>query len=192
MRKEIVIVEDDKLFKAVLNGDKKAFDILFLKYYPMLCTYAKQFVELEDGKEIVQDIMVWFWENRDMQVFDISLKSYLFKSVKNRCITLINRNIIKQRITNQMHNQMQDVFEDPDFYVVEELTKKIEIAISHLPDNYREVFELNRFQHLTYNEIAQKLDISPKTVDYRIQQALKILRVELKEYLPLLLFFLYQ
>lgn len=192
MQKEISTMEDDQLFQAIRGGNKRAFDLLFLKYYPLLCAYAKQFVEIEEGKEVVQDVMVWFWENRDMQVFDISLKNYLFKSVKNRCITLINRNELKQRITNQMHSQMQDSFEDPDFYIVEELTKKIEIALLHLPDNYREAFELNRFQHLTYNEIAQKLDISPKTVDYRIQQALKILRVELRDYLPLLIFFLYQ
>lgn len=192
MQKEISTIGDDQLFQAIRDGDKRAFDILFLRYYPMLCAYAKQFVELEDGKEIVQDVMVWFWENRDMQFFDRSLKSYLFKSVKNRCITLINRNEIKQRITNKLYDQMSDAFEDPDFYIVEELTKKIEIAVSHLPDNFREVFELNRFQHLTYGEIAQRLDLSPKTVDYRIQQALKILRVELKDYLPLLMFFLYQ
>lgn len=86
---------------------------------------------------------------------------------------------------------MNDSFEDPDFYVVQELTRIIEVAILNLPTNYREAFELNRFQHLTYNEIAQKLNISPKTVDYRIQQALKILRVELKDYLPTLLFLFY-
>ena len=56
--------------------------------------------------------------------------------------------------------------------------------------NVREAFELNRFQNLTYNEIAERLGVSPKTIDYRIQQALKQLRIDLKEYLPLLLPFL--
>ena len=73
------------------------------------------------------------------------------------------------------------------FYIVEELSRKIEEALQRLPDSYREAFELNRFQHMTYGEIATCLEVSSKTVDYRIQQALKLLRVELKDYLPILL-----
>ena len=179
-------IEDNQLFQAVKEGDKKAFDTLFLRYYPMLCAYAKQFVDLEDGKEIVQDVMVWFWENKEMQTFDTSLKNYLFKSVRNRCLTLTNRNEIKQRIQKKLQVHMEQLYEDPDFYIVEELAGKIVTAIMRLPESYREAFELNRFQNMTYNEIAFKLGVSPKTIDYKIQQALKILRHELKEYLPLL------
>ena len=187
MQKEINI-EDNQLFQAIKGGDRKAFDILFLRYYPILCAYAKQFVDLEDGKEIVQDVMVWFWENKEMQTFDTSLKNYLFKSVRNRCLTLINRNEIKKRIHEKIQVYMEQLHKDPDFYIVEELAGKIEAAISRLPESYKEAFKLNRFQNMTYNEIAQKLGVSPKTVDYKIQQALKILRHELKEYLPLLAF----
>lgn len=190
MQQKINSQEDNLLYESIRSGDEKAFDTFFLKYYPMLCAYASQFVEFEDGQEIVQDIMVWFWENREMQVFDTSLRSYLFKAVKNRSLTLIHHNEIKKRISDSLHENGQDIYEDPDFYIVEELTEKIEIAISHLPDTYRQAFELNRFQHMTYNEIAQKIQISPKTVDYRIQQALKMLRIELKDYLPIILFLL--
>ncbi len=175
------------LFEKIQRGDEKAFDILFMKYYPSLCAYAQQFVEYDDGQEIVQDVMVWLWENREMHTFEVAPKNYLFKAVKNRSLTLINRNEIKQRIVHTLHNNLQSGYEDPDFYVVEELSRKIEEALQRLPDTYREAFEMNRFQHLTYNEIASHLEISPKTVDYRIQQALKLLRIELKDYLPLLL-----
>ena len=153
----------------------------------MLCAYGKQFVELEDAEEVVQDIMLWLWENREMQVFDTSLQQYLFRAVRNRCLTLINKNMLKQRISNVLHEEMQEVFGDPDFYVVEELTQRIEEAISRLPESYRVAFEMNRFQNKTYQEIASELGVSAKTVDYRIQQALKILRVELKDYLPLVI-----
>jgi RNA polymerase sigma factor (sigma-70 family) len=131
--------------------------------------------------------MVWFWENSSMQVIESSPKNYLFKAVKNRCLTLINRNELKQQIVNTLYADWQSQYEDPDFYVVEELTRNIEAALSRLPESYREAFEMNRFQNMTYNEIAQKLNVSSKTVDYRIQQALKLLRVELKDYLPLLM-----
>ena len=181
---------DEALFSAVRRGDEKAFDTLFLRYYPVLCAYAARFVESEDGEETVQDVMVWFWENRGMQVFDVSIKSYLFKAVKNRCLTLISRNELKQRAVGALHAGLQAVYEDPDFYVVEELAQRIEEALAALPDSYREAFEMNRFQHKTYAEIAACLGVSSKTVDYRIQQALKLLRVQLKEYLPALLFLL--
>ena len=120
----------------------------------------------------------------------LSLKSYLFKAVKNRCLTLINRNEVKQRIEKMIFDNLQSQYDDPDFYAIQELTEKIEEALARLPENVREAFELNRFQNLTYNEIAERLGVSPKTIDYRIQQALKQLRIDLKEYLPLLLPFL--
>ncbi|MCD8267450.1 MAG: RNA polymerase sigma-70 factor [Parabacteroides sp.] len=178
---------DELLFEKIQAGDVKAFDILFMRYYPVLCAYAKQFVGFDDGQEIVQDVMVWFWENSSMQVIESSPKSYLFKAVKNRCLTLINRNELKERVVSVMYENQQSQYEDPDFYIVEELTRNIEAALSRLPESYREAFEMNRFQNMTYSEIAEKLNVSSKTVDYRIQQALKLLRVELKEYLPLLM-----
>lgn len=180
-------ITDEGLFEKIQAGDVKAFDILFMRYYPLLCAYAKQFVDFDDGQEIVQDVMVWFWENCSIQVIESSPKNYLFRAVKNRCITLINRNELKQRVVSSMYENQQSQYEDPDFYIVEELTRNIENALSRLPESYREAFEMNRFQSMTYNEIAEKLNVSSKTVDYRIQQALKLLRVELKDYLPLLM-----
>ena len=181
------IITDEVLFEKIQAGDVKAFDVLFMRYYPLLCSYAKQFVDFDDGQEIVQDVMVWFWENSSMQVIESSPKNYLFRAVKNRCLTLINRNELKQRVVSSMYENQQSQYEDPDFYIVEELTRNIENALSRLPETYREAFEMNRFQSMTYNEIAEKLNVSSKTVDYRIQQALKLLRVELKDYLPLLM-----
>lgn len=173
---------DEELFISLQQGDKKAFNMLFTRYYPTLCAYAGQFVGFEDAQEIVQDVMVWFWENRKVQIIEVSLKAYLFKMVKNKCITLINRNDLKQRVIASIHEKMKHLYEDPDFYVVEELSQKIDTALGSLPDTYRQAFELNRFHDMTYKDIADKLNISPKTVDYRIGQALKILRTELKDY----------
>lgn len=187
MQKERAFDKDYSLYLAIRNGDEKAFDTFFLKYYPMLCAYARQYVGLEDAQEVVQDVMVWFWENREMQVFDTSVSSYLFKSVKNKCLTLISRNEMKQHISSVLLETGSSLYEDPDYYIVEELSQKIDAAVAALPDSYREVFEMNRFQRMTYQEIADQINLSPKTVDYRIQQSLKILRAELKDYLPLLL-----
>ena len=125
-----------------------------------------------------------------MKLFQSSLRSYLFKSVKNKCLALIDKNYTKKRFCEHvLATEMQGTFEDPDFYIIDELTQKIEKAILNLPESYRIAFEMHRFQNKTYQEIAEELNISSKTVDYRIQQALKQLRKELKDYLPLLLFF---
>ena len=107
----------------------KAFDVLFMRYYPLLCAYAKRFVDFDDGQEIVQDVMVWCWENSSMQVIETSPKNYLFKAVKNRCLTLINRNELNERIVDTKTVYMESQYEDPDFYVVEELARNIEAAL---------------------------------------------------------------
>ncbi|MBK5722585.1 RNA polymerase sigma-70 factor [Dysgonomonas sp. Marseille-P4677] len=187
MEKQEKILEDVSLYLQVKKGDKNAFDTLFVRYYPILCAYARQFVSDEDSEEVVQDIMLWLWESRDNHIIETSLGQYLFRSVKNKCFTLINRSVMKQKVNNILHEEMQYVFDDPDFYIVEELSRKIESAIKILPESYRIAFEKNRFQNQTYQQIADELGVSSKTIDYRIQQALKILRVELKDFLPLLL-----
>lgn len=188
MQQENNRANDDDLFRLIQMGQEKAFDALFLTYYPPLCAYARQFVCLDDAEEIVQEIMAWIWENRTICVIETSLANYLFRSVKNRCITLINRNERKKEVMNAIHLELVDLYDDPNFYVATELAAKIDGALAALPPTYREAFVMNRFQHMSYKDIAHKLNRSPKTIDYRIQQALKILRIKLKDYLPVLLF----
>ena len=83
----------------------------------------------------------------------------------------MTRNSLRFQIENILTPDIQELFEDPDFYIIEELTQKIEKAILNLPESYRVAFEMHRFQNKTYQEIAEELNISSKTVDYRIQQA---------------------
>lgn len=182
--------EDTSLLFAIQKGDRNAFDSLFQKYYPILCTYCYRFVRLEDAEEIVQDVMLWLWENRERPIIEYSLKQYLFRAVFNRSMTRIAQNEVKQRADEAYHQRMLDMLQDVDVYLINELSKHIQKAIDELPPSYKEVFIMHRFRDLSYKEIAEILNVSPKTVDYRIQQALKILRVQLKDYLPLLLPFL--
>lgn len=176
---------DADLICAIKDGNKKAFDAFFIRYYAVLCAYSNQFVSIEDGQDIVQDIMVNLWLNRQKLFIISSPRQYFFQSVKNKCLSFLDRNELKEKIQKTMHECMGYMHDSPDFYIVEELTSKIEEALKRLPESYRTAFELNRFKEMTYNEIAEKLSLSPKTIDYRIQQALKLLRKDLKEYLPL-------
>ena len=179
--------DNDFLLSAVQRGDQKAFDTLFRRYYPMLCAYGHRFVELEDAEEIVEDSLLWIWENRETLVIESSLNSYLFKMVYRRALNKLTHIDATQRADTRFYEEMQEMLQDTDYYQIEELAKRIEDAVAALPESYREAFVMHRFRDMSYKEIAETLGVSPKTIDYRIQQALKQLRVDLKDYLPLLL-----
>ena len=179
--------DNDFLLSAVQRGDQKAFDTLFRRYYPMLCAYGHRFVELEDAEEIVEDSLLWIWENRETLVIESSLSSYLFKMVYRRALNKLAHIDATQWADTRFYEEMQEMLQDTDYYQMEELTKRIEEAIAALPESYRESFVMHRFRDMSYKEIAETLGVSPKTIDYRIQQALKQLRTDLKDYLPLLL-----
>ena len=113
--------------------------------------------------------------------------SYLFKMVYRRALNKLAHIDATQRADTRFYEEMQEMLQDTDYYQMEELTKRIEEAIAALPESYRESFVMHRFRDMSYKEIAETLGVSPKTIDYRIQQALKQLRTDLKDYLPLLL-----
>ena len=185
--KETYQSDNDFLLSAVQRGDQKAFDTLLRRYYPMLCAYGHRFVELEDAEEIVEDSLLWIWENRETLVIESSLNSYLFKMVYRRALNKLAHIDATQRADTRFYEEMQEMLQDTDYYQIEELAKRIEDAVAALPESYREAFVMHRFRDMSYKEIAETLGVSPKTIDYRIQQALKQLRVDLKDYLPLLL-----
>ena len=185
--KETYQSDNDFLLSAVQHGDQKAFDTLFRRYYPMLCAYGHRFVELEDAEEIVEDSLLWIWENRETLVIESSLNSYLFKMVYRRALNKLAHIDATQRADTRFYEEMHEMLQDTDYYQIEELAKRIEDAVAALPESYREAFVMHRFRDMSYKEIAETLGVSPKTIDYRIQQALKQLRVDLKDYLPLLL-----
>lgn len=180
-------IDDSFLLSAMQHGDKKAYGTLFRRYYPMLCMYANRFVSLEDAEEIVQDVMLWLWENREIQTFNTSFSQYLYKAVHHRCINQLTRQQSQLRAETRFYKYMLEMLQDTDFFQTEELKKHIIKAIHALPPSYREAFVMHRFENKSYKEIAEILQVSTQTVNYRIQQALKQLRVSLKDYLPLIL-----
>ena len=185
MKKEILQTTDERfLLSAMQHGDLKAYGVLFRRYYPILCAYATRFVELKDVEEIVQDVMLWLWENRETQTFETSLSQYLFKTVYHRAINMIAHHHCQLRADTFFYENMQEMLQETDYYQLEELKRRIKEAVDALPPIYREAFVMHRFKNKSYKEIAEFLQISPKTVDYRIQQALKQLRITLKDYLP--------
>lgn len=181
-------MEDVTLIDLLHAGNKEAFKQLFLKFYSPLCEYASQYVSDEDAEELVQELMVFLWENRREVWIGISLKSYLFSAVKHRCLNAVKLQSYHRRVEDLIYEKLKDEFENPDTYLVNELSEKIRQAIDELPENYRQTFKLSRFGEQSNREIAGILGVSVKTVEYRITQSLKMLRVRLKDYLPFLSF----
>ena len=142
---------------------------------------------MEDAKEVVQDIMLWIWENRETQHINYSFSQYIFKAVYHRSINIIVQNEVKLRAHAIYSERIQSMLQETDVCQLNELSKRLKEALDELPDTYREAFIMSRYKNMSYKEIAHLLSVSPKTIDYRIQQALKTLRVKLKDYLPLLL-----
>ncbi len=174
-----MITSNEETLNRLKAGDESVFDAVYKQYYKGLCAFASQYVAETETEEIVQEVM--------MLVPQMSLKSLLFTIVKNKCLNNITHNQIKQRVHEKLYAKFENQFEDPDFYIEGELIALATKAIRELPEEYRKAFEMNRFGHLTYNEIAERTGVSPKTIAYRISQSLKILRTELKEYMPLFL-----
>lgn len=183
--------EDHTLWLLLQRGDKNAFAALFAKYYSPLYAYSRYYVSDEDAEEAVQDLMVWLWEKREQFVVSGSFRHYLFMAMKNKCVSILARQRKDLPGDEFLFNELDSFYEHFDYCVVKELEERIEKAISSLPEAFRITFEMSRFQDKTRQQIVEELGVSMKVVDYRMQQALKILRVELKEYLPLL-FFLYR
>lgn len=181
--------EDKVLWYSISRGDEKAFNDLFMKYYTLLYGYSRCYVSAEDAEEVLQEMMVWLWENRKTFVLNTtsSLRSYLFTSVKHRCLNVLRRQEKERDEVSTWFGQEQDAFyEFIDLSAIRELKILIQEAIAELPSSYREVFVMHRFHNKTRSEIAKTLNVSVKTVDYRIQHSLKILRVKLKDYLFIL------
>lgn len=179
------------LLNRLKKGDAKAFDTLFRKYYPLLCAYGRRFVCVESAEEIAQDTLLWLWEHREEEIIQRSLVKYLLKMVYRRALNRIEQEQVKLNADTRYYQDiLENVLDEADLCAIHDLSRRLNEAIRSLPDTYREAFVMHRFRDMTYKEIAEQLDTPVKSVDYRIQQAVKLLSVELKDYLPLLAFLL--
>lgn len=187
----IDLKDDRQVIAALKSGDEFIFDRIYRLYFKALCAFSLQYVhEREEAEEIVQDTMLWLWEKRETLIEDFQLKSLLFTIVRNKALNSVSHVEIKRKVYAELAERYKDEFENPDFYLESVIFQKYEEALKKLPDEFRKAFELNRNQNLTHREIADMLGVSPQTVNYRICQALKLLRVALKDYLPFLIILL--
>jgi len=168
----------------ISEGDLKTFESVFRKYYEMLCRYAVKITgDSDEAEEIVQDLFYLLWEKRQTLNIDVSLKSYLFAAVHNRCLKYIRHRNVEEKYRNGIAGEGSGMGMSPeDFANSEQLYELLEKTLISLPAKCSAIFRMNRFDGLRYSEIADKLSVSIKTVEANMGKALKILRKNLKDF----------
>lgn len=190
---ETLIVEQLK------TGNEDAYQYIYDRHYALLCHVANGYVKDQFLAEtIVGDTIFHLWEIREMLEISVSIRSYLLRAVRNRCINYLNSEWEKREIA--FSSLMPDEITDDKITISDshplgtllerELEEEIYKAIDKLPNECRRVFDKSRFEGKTYEEISQELGISVNTVKYHIKNALASLQTNLSKYLiTLLLFF---
>ncbi|MBN2481598.1 MAG: RNA polymerase sigma-70 factor [Bacteroidales bacterium] len=173
----------NKEITSLRSGDISAYESLFRQYYAALVLFAAKYVsDIDLAREIVQDFFVRLYEKRVSISIDVSIKSYLYRSVYNSCINYLNqRNIHEKHASNiRLESVMEEDVENEIMTI--DLQQKIFEIIEELPLKCRQIFKMNRFEGLKNEEIARMLNLSKRTVETQISKALKILRTRLSGY----------
>lgn len=179
------------LILRLREGNAKTFELLFLSVYPHLCAFANKFLhDTQDAEEIVQEVFYRLWKNRQHLDEDESIKGYLFTAVKNRCLHFLEHKKVKDKHAALLHYIYYNAPASNGADVVleaSELEMEFTRALEQLPSQCRKIFEMSRFEGLKHREIATHLNISQKTVETQIARALNRIKLQLKDYILILI-----
>ncbi|WP_020402659.1 RNA polymerase sigma-70 factor [Gracilimonas tropica] len=182
--------DDSEWVAMIKKGDDKAFEQLFFRYHKELSHFANSITRSREfARDAVQDVFLKIWRNRENWEIQVSIKAYLYQSVRNQSLNLLEKQYTRLRIIDEYQSEQQgqkiySVTREliPDDISDEEqvLIRKIWKIVDRMPDRRRMVFELNRKHGLSYKEVAKVLDISRKTVENHVANALQDIRDELQ------------
>jgi RNA polymerase sigma-70 factor, ECF subfamily len=144
--------------------------------------------DLDESEDVVQNIIMKLWENRENIETIVNIKSYLFKSTYNSCLNIISKHGKKLNYEKESWLKLKEIeMEERDSLLYNELNEIVNRLIDELPDQCQRVFKMNRLDEKSYKEIAQELNITVKAVEGNISRALQKMRLGLKDYLYLIL-----
>ncbi|MES2517224.1 MAG: RNA polymerase sigma-70 factor [Bacteroidota bacterium] len=188
----MIQIPDSDILLAIRQGNERVFETVFRKHYQPLCNYACGILkDMDDAEEVVQSIFLKFWEQRVEIEINVSLKSYLYRAVHNTCLNRLKHLKIQETYRQYVGDYLDVTYDSAtDMMDKVELENRIADALEKLPEQCRLIFKMSRFEELKYQEIANQLGLSIKTVENQIGKALKIMRSELSDYLPIILFVL--
>jgi RNA polymerase sigma-70 factor (family 1) len=170
--------DEKDLLQRLITGDEGAFHIFYEQYGPALIGFAAaRLSSLEDARDIIHDLFVWLWEERESLAITHSLKAFLFSAVRYRIIDHIRRNSTRreyaaklQSLQGEAQTATEQALDGKDLY------SAIEQAVEQLPARAKQIYRLSRDQHRTISEIAEELQLSPQTVKNQLTTALSHLR----------------
>lgn len=176
------------------------FEDIYLSYFSKMKHFAKEYVILdEDAENIVQDVFVELWENKEMLNMHMNLIAYLFTTIKNKCLNHLRHKLVVQETASKLQEEYTislrmnlDSLEafDNNLFSDQDIEKIISRALDTLSEKCRTIFIMNKIEGKKQKEIAQELNISINTIETQMGIAYKKLRIELKDYFPILLFIL--
>lgn len=172
--------------------DEAVFERVFKNHFKILHSYA--FTMLKDeavAEDVVQNVFVRLWNNVEEANIQSSVTAYLYRAVHNESLNVIKHEKVKSAHKLYVAHSMKNETDNASKKVLQsELEQKLLTAMNELPEQCRTIFQLSRFEELKYQEIADKLSISIKTVENQMGKALKLLRMKLVDFLPLIILLL--
>lgn len=186
----------------IKRGDAKEFRLFFESFYPRLMTVACRYVPEFVAEDVVQNVFVRYWEQKQTLEPD-NVKAFLFKCIQNGCLDYLKHRAVMDDYEHEVlvaeerlnwllaQTDRNEIWDD---LVMKDLSASVKRALEKLPQRCSEAFRLSFYEDLTYKEIAERMNISPRTVEEHVQKAIRVLRVELKDVLILwlLLFHLFR
>lgn len=174
----------EDLVEKIRRGDEYAFELLFNQYYSRLCIFANTYLHsLDLSRDVVQDVFIKIWDNRENFYINQSLKAYLYQSVRNQSLNSLQKSKRKLALEKKLKKQQeaQERVKDPETsnLTTEELTEKVWKLVDNLPERRRAIFVLYRKHGLSYREIAEVMGIARKTVENQMGKSLQFLREKL-------------
>jgi RNA polymerase sigma-70 factor (ECF subfamily) len=185
-------VQEQGIIPLTFNGEVDTFEKLFKTHFKSLYAYA--FTILKDeiiAEEMVQNVFFKIWEKKGGLGIQSPALAYLYKSVYHESLNYLKHQKVKAAYQAHTVFQMKNHTDSASKKIMlSELEQQVNKALSELPEQCRTIFQMSRFEELKYQEIADKLGLSIKTVENQMGKALKILRLKLVDYLPLVVAFL--
>lgn len=185
-----------QLIEKIKQGDEKAFEQVYNKYYEQLCRFSLHLIHNSSlVEEVVDDVLFYLWDNRE-EIDITSLDGYLLRAVKNRSLNAVNSLSYRKESKNigldvsEEANFLNSLFDDKhplEKLLEQEMKEELTKAINNLPEECRRVFKLSRMENKKYSEIALMLGISVNTVKYHMSNAISILS---KNMVPYVLIFI--
>ncbi|MEX0906529.1 MAG: RNA polymerase sigma-70 factor [Balneolaceae bacterium] len=181
--------DDEFWIENIRKGDERAFEILFKKYYLPLTRFAWRYVKSKAiAEELTQELFTILWEKRESWDTEGSIRSYLYKSMRNLSLNHIKHQQVKDKYDRQWMDQKENPeIEIQERYREQKIRVAITTAIEELPERSKMTYKLHRYDGLTYEEIADVMEVSVKTVESQMTRTLKILRKKLSYLLPILM-----